>query len=76
MRAREMPGLASMHTLFMREHNRIARELQSRNPRLQDEEIYQRARAIVGAEMQNVVYGQYLPVVLGESVGLMINIDT
>ncbi|TRY75693.1 hypothetical protein TCAL_04782 [Tigriopus californicus] len=65
IRALENPALTSMHTLFLREHNRIAEQLYHMDPSLDDEEIYQRTRRIVSAEMQNVVYGGYLPVVLG-----------
>lgn len=67
VRAREMPGLASMHTLFLREHNRLCDLLKadSRTNGWGDEAFYQNARRIVIAEMQNVVYGEYLPVVLG-----------
>ena len=65
VRAIEMPGLAAMHTLFVREHNRIAEQLAGQGD---DEWIYQNVRRIVIAEMQNIVYQGYLPVVLGENV--------
>ena len=64
LRALDMPGLATIHTLFLREHNRIARFLSSKYT--DDEEIYQQARRIVIAELQNIVYGEYLPVILGK----------
>lgn len=67
VRCREMNGLAAMHTLFLREHNRIAFELAKRRPDWNDEKLYQHARHIVAAEMQNIVYGQYLPAVLGQA---------
>ena len=61
-----MPGLASLHTLWMREHNRIASEITNLRSDLTDEEIFQIARKILIGEMQNIVYDEYLPVVLGE----------
>ena len=66
VRALEMPGLATMHTLWLREHNRLASEIKVASDSLNDEEIFQIARKILIAEMQNIVYGEYLPVVLGE----------
>ena len=79
VRAREMPGLASMHTLFLREHNRLCDLLKSdsRTSGWGDEAYYQNARRILIAEMQQVVYGEYLPVVLGTEAmkdnGLQLN---
>ena len=68
VRARENPALASLHTLFLREHNRLAFQISQANSRLTDEEVYQRARKINGAQMQNIVYNEFLPVVLGSAV--------
>jgi len=64
-RARENPMLASLHALFLREHNRLAGQFSSLFPEATDEEIYQKARRLVWAQMQNIVYGQYLNVLLG-----------
>ncbi len=65
VRANEQVVLTAMHTLFVREHNRLARMLQGANPRWSGERIYQRARSLVGAEMQAVTYREFLPVLLG-----------
>merc|ERR1719450_1236135 len=56
VRAREMPGLAAMHTLFAREHNRICDMLKSTHPGKPDEDYFQNARRILIAEMQKIVY--------------------
>uniref|UniRef100_A0A8C0LM62 Myeloperoxidase n=1 Tax=Canis lupus dingo TaxID=286419 RepID=A0A8C0LM62_CANLU len=64
-RSSEMPELASMHTLFLREHNRLATELRRLNPRWDGERLYQEARKIVGAMVQIITYRDYLPLVLG-----------
>jgi len=66
VRASEHPVLASLHTLFMREHNRICDRLVARGQR-NDEENYQTARKIVGALLQKITYYDALPA-LGISV--------
>lgn len=65
VRANEQVGLTAMHTLFLREHNRLADEIAATNPELTDEEIYQQARAIVIAEIQAITYNEFLPALLG-----------
>ena len=44
-------------------------------PDADDEELYQRTRRIVIAEMQNVVYGQWLSEVLGSELYQNFNLD-
>ena len=67
VRANEQVGLLAMHTLFVREHNRWAKILRRENPRLSGEAIYQRARALVAAEMQIITYKEFLPALLGKN---------
>ena len=63
VRANEQIGLIAMHTLFVREHNRIVRDL--RRDGFDAITAYQIARALVGAEMQAITYREFLPVLLG-----------
>jgi peroxidase len=60
--------LTSIHTVWLREHNRIARQLKRRNPCWPDEKLYQQTRRIVIAQFQNIVYGEYLPALLGRKL--------
>ncbi|TWU54358.1 Serine-aspartate repeat-containing protein I precursor [Rubripirellula tenax] len=66
IRAAENVVLTSMHALFVREHNRLADEIEAANPDLTDEEIFQEARATVIAELQSITINEYLPALLGE----------
>ena len=60
-RANEHIALMAMHVIFMREHNRLAEGIQERNPDWSDEEIFQRARKIVAAQIQAITYEEFLP---------------
>ncbi|MGH0114557.1 UNVERIFIED_CONTAM: hypothetical protein FKN15_020468 [Acipenser sinensis] len=70
-RANEQLGLTAMHTLWFREHNRIARELLKLNPHWDGDTVYHETRKIVGAQMQHITYQHWLPKILGE-VGMKI----
>ncbi|XP_072796283.1 eosinophil peroxidase [Vicugna pacos] len=66
-RSTETPKLAAMHTLFVREHNRLATELRRLNPRWTGDKLYQEARKILGAMVQIITYRDFLPLVLGRA---------
>jgi len=65
IRANEQVGLTAMHTLFMREHNRMADLMHTHFPQLDDDAIYEMARAWVGALVQVITYKEFLPMLLG-----------
>jgi len=63
-RANEQSGLTALHTLFVREHNRLCDELISihgYNPYTQDETIYQEARKRVAALIHCITISEFLP---------------
>ncbi|XP_013192872.1 peroxidase [Amyelois transitella] len=66
-RINQTPTLALLHTLLLREHNRVADILGSMNPLWSDEKIYQEARRIVVAEIQHITYQEWLPLNFGEN---------
>lgn len=65
VRANENVALSAMHTLWVREHNRLADEISAMDSSLTDEEIYQQARTIVRAKLQVITYNEFLPALLG-----------
>jgi hypothetical protein len=67
VRGNENPALTVLHTIFLREHNRRARELASNNPTWTDEELYQEARRWVIALIQHVTFDEYMPVTIGDA---------
>lgn len=65
-RINQTPTLAMLHTLLLREHNRIADILSDLNPLWGDERLYQEARKIVIAEIQHITYQEWLPTNFGK----------
>lgn len=60
-RANENPLLSGLHTLFVREHNRMCDELAKQHPDWTDERLYQHARKYVGGFVQAITYREWLP---------------
>jgi len=68
VRANEQSGLVAMHTLFVREHNRLTNRIRRNNPNeLTGDEIYEKARRIVGAQVQVITYREFIPALLGRN---------
>ena len=64
-RLNQNPDLSVVHILFIREHNRIAKELQKLNPRWSDETLFQEARRINIAQFQYIAYYGWLGLLIG-----------
>ncbi|XP_057296792.1 peroxidasin homolog pxn-2-like [Hydractinia symbiolongicarpus] len=60
-RGDENPPLNTMHTLWVREHNRIADNLRNVNPNWRGDLVFQHSRKIVGAIFQHIVYNEFVP---------------
>lgn len=60
------PLITTLHTRFLREHNRFAFELKKRNSHWSDNTIYEESRRLLIAVYQSLVYTEVLPYILGE----------
>ncbi|KAI0559222.1 hypothetical protein FGB62_163g064 [Gracilaria domingensis] len=67
-RANEHPVLTAIHTIFMREHNSIARELKQEFPSMNDELLFQNAKKINEAQWQKVVFEEWYPSITGRDM--------
>lgn len=68
VRAAEQPGLTGIHTILVREHNRIALELSDINGHWDEDRLYHEARKIVNALYQHIIYNEFLPIILGHEL--------
>lgn len=60
-RSNEHPVLATLHTVFSREHNRLADEIKQQFPSWSDDELFQAARMINIAQYQYIVWNEFFP---------------
>jgi len=67
-RVMENPELTALTILFMREHNFWVKTLKAQQPAWTGQQLYNMAKAITTAEYQNIVYQEYLPLLLGRAV--------
>lgn len=67
-RVNQNTPLMAMHTIMVREHNRIADILASLNPIWNDEIVFQETRRVIIAMLQHITYNEYLPILLGPRV--------
>uniref|UniRef100_A0A672J9W0 Thyroid peroxidase n=1 Tax=Salarias fasciatus TaxID=181472 RepID=A0A672J9W0_SALFA len=64
-RVNEGLPLIALHTLWLREHNRIAGELKHINGHWSAETLYQETRKIIGALHQIITMRDYIPKIIG-----------
>ena len=66
-RVDENPELTDISTMFVREHNYQVARLHAENPTWTGDQLYDMAKAITTAEYQNIIYSEYLPVMVGSN---------
>ncbi len=67
IRANEQIVLSALHTLFVREHNRLVARFAVEHPEWNDEELFQHARRFIGGFLQAITYKEFLPALLGDA---------
>ena len=67
VRANEHVALTAMHTIFVREHNKIVDEIVAKNPNVSftGDELYNKAKRILEGKIQYITYNEFLPILLG-----------
>lgn len=66
-RSNENLHLTSMHLLWARHHNYLASGMKQLNPHWDDERLFQEARRVLGAQMQHIMYNEFLSVIIGKT---------
>lgn len=62
------PWLTGLHSLWVKEHNRIAKGLATLNPEWNSDRLFHDARRIVIAELQHITYKHYLTALTGKKL--------
>ena len=75
LRVDENPEISMVTMLFMREHNYWVAELKRQHPYWTGNQFYEMAKAITTAEYQNIIYTEYLPLLIGPVLGPYLGYD-
>jgi peroxidase len=65
VRINENIALTSMHTVWIREHNYQVDRLRAEHPYWSEDALFDAAKIYVEAEYQNIVFNEYLPLLVG-----------
>lgn len=67
-RCNEPGAVGALHTVLMKEHNRIADTLAKLNPTWSDSTLFLETRRAVTAQIQHITYNEFLPIILGQQI--------
>lgn len=67
-RCNEKGAVGALHTVLMKEHNRIADTLAKLNPTWSDGTLFLETRRAVTAQIQHITYNEFLPIILGQQI--------
>lgn len=67
-RTNQNPVILAFSILMFRWHNVLADRVAAEHPEWSDEDIFQRARRLVIASMQNIILYEYLPTLFDEPI--------
>lgn len=70
VRANENPALTSLHTVFLREHNKLCDELAQDFPTVLPKTLFELARKVNIFQMQKIVYEEFIPAIMGSQINV------
>jgi peroxidase len=76
VRVSENPEITAVTTLFMREHNYWVRTLREQHAGWSGGQLYDMAKAITTAEYQNIIYNEFLPLLIGPVIKPYVGYDS
>ncbi|XP_058056825.1 uncharacterized protein LOC131208190 [Anopheles bellator] len=68
LRCQEPGAIGALHTVLLKEHNRVAERLARLNAEWSDTTLFYETRRIVMAQIQHITFNEFLPVVLGSQI--------
>lgn len=67
-RSNEHPVLTALHTLFLREHNRLCGEMHIAFPKWSDSKLFEMAKKVNSAQFQKIVFEEWYPQLTGRKL--------